>query len=287
MIDLISDGDPWVSETSGERLLFMLLQNHLEWRFLADTLQGTGLRLGRRFSSLTSFFVGASILHLQQRLLRLAHDVREQYPLDRSQQVTTLRARSCDTIQLTPLEYKGDFGVFIEEVLASAEQMPKEPSRGLKRTVIRNSPNYCYSCGREFGAFFEDAPEGLKPTVDHVWPRALGGDTIEANLLPACGACNSAKGHIAAWQMAWIQPIVFADIDEAHALGSLAKEAKMALHVRAAMSYAQQNGSSLKEAFLAIGPREPPVRIDSEQGFDFFNLRVHDESRTSVTWTPN
>ncbi|MFZ2998549.1 MULTISPECIES: hypothetical protein [unclassified Sphingobium] len=53
------------------------------------------------------------------------------------------------------------------------------------------------------------------------------------------------------------------------------------------MSYAQVNGSSLKDALLAIGPREAPVRIDADQGYDFFNLRVHDVDRTSVNWTPN
>jgi len=287
MIDLMGGKDPWAASTSGERLLFMLLQNHKEWRFLADTLQQTGLRLGRRFGGLTNFFVGASVLHLQQRLLRLAHDVRDQFPLDRYQQTKTLRARACDIIQLTPLEYSGDFGALIGEILTSAEQMPKEPSPGLKRVVIKNSPDYCYSCGRHFGAVTEDAPGGLAPTVDHLWPRALGGDSVEENLLPACGACNSAKGHIAAWQMAWIQPIVFSDIDEVNALRSLPKEAKMALHVRAAMVYAQQRGSSLKDAFLTIGPLEAPARIDGDQGFDFFNLRVHDESRTDVRWEPN
>lgn len=287
MINLISDNDSWVSSTSGERLLFMLLQNHKEWRYLTEVLQETGLRLGRRFGGLTDFFVGSSVLHLQQRLLRLGHDVRDQYPLDRSEQISVLRARTCDVIQLTPIEYQGDFGDLIQEVLISAEQMPKEPSSGLKRLVIKNGPDCCYSCGRQFGVIYKDAPSGLTPTADHIWPRALGGDTIEDNLLPACGSCNSFKGHIAAWQMVWMQPIVFADVDEQNGLRSLAREAKIALHTRAAMIYAQQNGTTLKDAFLAIGPREAPVRIDIEQGYDFFNLRVHDEAYTNVSWVPN
>ena len=48
------------------------------------------------------------------------------------------------------------------------------------------------------------------------------------------------------------------------------------------MTYAHKNGSTLRDALLAIGPREPPVRIDPDQGYDFFNLRVHDDIRTSV-----
>jgi hypothetical protein len=166
--------------------------------------------------------------------------------------------------------------------------MPKEPSSSLKKLVIGNAKS-CYSCGRLFGSIFLDAPapDGLQATADHIWPRALGGDTIESNLLPACPSCNSFKGHIAAWQMAWIQPVVFADVDEVNGLKSLQVDVKMALHIRAAMAYAQRNGSSLKDALLAIGPRESPVRIDVDQGYDFFNLRVHDAVRTSVNWTPS
>jgi 5-methylcytosine-specific restriction endonuclease McrA len=200
-----------------------------------------------------------------------------------------LRQRACDVIQLTPIEYNGNYGALIEEILNSAEQMPKQPSPGLKRLAIKNGPKACYSCGRLFNTPYEDAPlpDGLKATADHIWPKALGGDTIEENLLPACGSCNSAKGHIAAWQMAWIQPVVFADVDEVSGLKTLQREVKMALHVRAAMSYAQQNKTTLRYAFLAIGPRESPSRIDSDQGYDFFNLRVHDNIRTGVNWTPN
>lgn len=80
MIELIGDGDPWVATTSGERLLFMLLRDHQEWRVLADTLKDARLRIGQRDDNMSCFFVGASVLHLQQWPLRLAHDVRDQVP---------------------------------------------------------------------------------------------------------------------------------------------------------------------------------------------------------------
>src|SRR3954463_6630731 len=32
-------------------------------------------------------------------------------------------------------------------------------------------------------------------TLDHVQPRVRGGDRSEGNLVTACGACNTLKGH--------------------------------------------------------------------------------------------
>jgi 5-methylcytosine-specific restriction endonuclease McrA len=45
----------------------------------------------------------------------------------------------------------------------------------------------CVYCGECFPA------EAL--TVDHVEPRARGGDRSGGNLVTACGPCNTAKGH--------------------------------------------------------------------------------------------
>jgi len=41
--------------------------------------------------------------------------------------------------------------------------------------------------------------EGATLSVDHVEPRALGGDNSRGNLVTACRVCNREKGHLAAW----------------------------------------------------------------------------------------
>lgn len=35
---------------------------------------------------------------------------------------------------------------------------------------------------------------GGRPVVDHIVPRAAGGQTVPENLCPACHACNESKG---------------------------------------------------------------------------------------------
>lgn len=284
MIEFIGDEDPWVATTAGERLLFMLLRHHREYDFLVKTLTGAQLRLGGRFADMSNFFVGSSVLHLMQRMVKLAKDVVGERD-ERLDQVHLLRSRLCDVL-ITPLEFGGHFGDLVQEILVSAEQSTKDIKPGLRDRLAKHGRPDCYSCGREFGVTAEGDDEPLVRTADHVWPRSLGGDTSVENLLLACHACNNAKEHIAAWQMAWLQPAVFTESDGGTGLRGLRRENKMALHMRAAMAYAHQNGSTLRDAYLAIGPRVDPVRLDDDQGFDFFNLRVHDEVRTNVIWTP-
>lgn len=52
----------------------------------------------------------------------------------------------------------------------------------LRREVLERDNYYCVYCGDEATA------------VDHVFPRCIGGITVERNLVAACKSCNSRKG---------------------------------------------------------------------------------------------
>ena len=58
----------------------------------------------------------------------------------------------------------------------------------MKRQRIFERDAYrCVYCGQQFPS------EEL--TVDHVEPRVRGGDRSDGNLVTACTACNTLKGH--------------------------------------------------------------------------------------------
>jgi hypothetical protein len=58
----------------------------------------------------------------------------------------------------------------------------------MKRNGIFERDGYrCVYCGTQFPA------EEL--SLDHVHPRVRGGDRSEGNLVTACRACNTLKGH--------------------------------------------------------------------------------------------
>jgi 5-methylcytosine-specific restriction endonuclease McrA len=58
----------------------------------------------------------------------------------------------------------------------------------LQRSGIFDRDDYrCVYCGERFAA--DDL------TIDHVQPRVRGGDHSGGNLVTACRACNTLKGH--------------------------------------------------------------------------------------------
>lgn len=275
MLRLIGNPAPWRPTTAGERLLFLLLSRQREWQLLRDRLEESPrLELCNRFSDFSEFFVGSLALNVHQRLVRLSRSVRELVE-NRDLQVRKIRERMVQDLGVMPLSFTGDLGELADTALTCAEVAERHQiSMSLQREVLRTAPRYCYSCGNTFEGDFE-------LTCDHLWPASLGGDTVASNLLPACQFCNQVKQHSAVWQMSWLQPAVYAST-----FGDIPRQVKLGLHLRAAMQFAATNGATLKDAFLAIGPREDPVQIDPCDGFDFFNMRVHDEVRTSVRWLP-
>ena len=58
-------------------------------------------------------------------------------------------------------------------------------------TYRQKGRNKCYYCGR-----VNSEIEPLKITLDHIYPRSLGGPTIPQNLIPACRKCNSTKENM-------------------------------------------------------------------------------------------
>jgi 5-methylcytosine-specific restriction endonuclease McrA len=58
-----------------------------------------------------------------------------------------------------------------------------------RREIINAWDGACAYCGCR--------PE--KVTLDHVIPKAKGGTTDRANLVPACSSCNVSKNHCDVW----------------------------------------------------------------------------------------
>ncbi len=67
------------------------------------------------------------------------------------------------------------------------DQMVHRPRMQVKLTrheVFRRDKNTCQYCGRRSGNL----------TLDHVWPKHLGGEHTWTNVVAACPSCNHRKG---------------------------------------------------------------------------------------------
>ena len=63
--------------------------------------------------------------------------------------------------------------------------------RPLRARIFARDGHRCVYCGEVF------APALL--SLDHVQPRARGGDNSSGNLVTCCLACNARKGSLPAW----------------------------------------------------------------------------------------
>lgn len=81
--------------------------------------------------------------------------------------------------------------------IEGSELVSKRVTKNSFRREIINAWNGCCAyCGCE--------PE--KITLDHVVPKAKGGTTDRANLVPACACCNVSKNHCDVWAWYHAQP---------------------------------------------------------------------------------
>lgn len=132
----------------------------------------------------------------------------------------------------------------------------------------------CYICGTALN--FETAQVIDSYTLEHIWPSAYGGDSIEENFLPACDSCNSKKKrHFATWAMPAIQSLQLGLSPTEQRLGEIEGSYKFSLHYRAARRLAVEKRISMKDAFIEIGPWSDVRLLDAGDVADFFNLANH------------
>jgi hypothetical protein len=143
----------------------------------------------------------------------------------------------------------------------------------LRAWAMKSHPR-CYICGTYLD--FTVPQQQNSYTLEHIWPRAYGGNSIEENLLPACDSCNSRKKrHFATWVMPAVQSLLLGIAPGEQRLSEIEGSYKFSLHYRAAQKLAAAERLSMKQAFLRIGPWTD-VRIrDADDVADFFNLENH------------
>ena len=118
--------------------------------------------------------------------------------------------------------------VTLEVVLMVDDLSRQSLPISVRRRVLEAGGNRCHYCGSEL------PPPGRQAQVDHRKPARRGGGDEEANLVPACGSCNAAKGAMAedrfreyvvqrsvAWRAATLLSAILAVFPEWHDMPAL------------------------------------------------------------------
>tara|TARA_R110002020_G_C15840921_1_gene735155 strand:+ start:19 stop:537 length:519 start_codon:yes stop_codon:yes gene_type:complete len=82
----------------------------------------------------------------------------------------------------------GEYKLPAAIVLVRFVYLPYDDSMPSRRNVFKRDNWTCQYCG-----FISKNPKSL--TIDHVYPKCMGGGTQWTNLVTACPKCNSKKGN--------------------------------------------------------------------------------------------
>jgi hypothetical protein len=257
--------------TAGERLCNFLNHRLLAggaWNDLELLLNTTG-----RSKQLVAFFRQVAAVTLTGRIVAAGISISDISSIDdvAFQKLFTEHLR--DTVGI-PHRFLNEFYRFsYRAVEAATRPIPVSVQKKIRSwAMVRHQ--WCYMCGKSLDFNQNDPVRGY--TLEHIWPRSYGGDSIEENFLPACQSCNSRKkSNFATWAMPAIQSLLYGIAPEEQRLEEIHGSFKFSLHYRAAQERAMQKRSTLKDAFLEIGPWTSTRFVDADDVSDFFNLENH------------
>lgn len=292
----------WKPITKGEQLLHLLVTQVAELNAL-ETGSKEWLSGIPRAQSIGRFLNGVVFLHIFGRLLQVAKAYRTKHVNNEEhclQLIETFLIDKLNITRATCLVFEQIAPLALDAARASSKSS-HAVSRGKKIEIREEFKGKfcCYSCGAPLDPYeknkevahpkepWRKIPNPRYSEYEHIWPHSFGGDTIVSNLAPVCLPCNDAKENSISWEWTLVQALLPSAemgrgiLDSKHTPRAI----KMSLHTRAALVYACTNGTTLKDAFRTIGPRNKDVAvIDADDTPDFFNLRVHDEIHTGVNW---
>jgi hypothetical protein len=155
---------------------------------------------------------------------------------------------------------------------AAKTALKDELPTAMKKAVWRFEPANCYLCG----VVLVTTGNGHdKRSVDHLWPRALGGQSIIENLMPCCNDCNCTKKHDITWAWGPVQStyetIATANTNPAHAIRLSLGLARLMF----AAEGADRSGGgprTLKEAAKYIGTAIPKLDLDLRRPYTYLEL---------------
>ena len=257
----------WVYETNGQYFAGYLLRNHVDGESLSRHVPQWLLSTGRG-DEWSEAFHEMAVLHLARRLIAAAAVIVSRSPDWDSLVELEIKQMILDTMTVDYFEVPTIYERLAPAVRSARQNIGTGIRRELEGEARRISP-WCYLCGAELD-FVEDGPTAF--SLDHVWPRAYGGNSDPENLIATCKSCNERKSDVPSWALYPVQALVAGYQLDSTEIEELPKEIRFAVLARTAATRARSEGLSLKEAFVLMGRPASPSIADLSVSVDVFNL---------------
>lgn len=262
--------------TAGEKLVFYLdsqILNSIPWGIIEKHLLRTG-----RSIELCHFFREVTCVGVASRLIvagnSLIHEnaIQSNAPQDDPILQRKLKEYVEDRLLILGAERERLMRLLTEALRQSRRSRTPDVVKQDLLEFAKNSHRHCYLCGGRLDFNTTGQPDSY--TREHVWPKAWGGDSEIDNLLPACKKCNDEKKNRQTWVMSDIQALLL-QFSPFPSLQSLKGSHSFSLHCYAARKLAARKRTTLKQAYLRLGPWTDVRLKDENEVADFFNLENH------------
>lgn len=256
-----------VYQTNGEYFAEFLRRNHIDTSSAARLIPRSLVATGRG-NEWSDALHEMAVLHLARRLIAAAVSIISlsaewDYAVEQEIKQMMLFTMTIDYFVV---------GEIYERLAPAVRSVRQGISNGVRSELeaeARRSTPWCYLCGADID-FDTEGPTAF--SLDHVWPRAYGGNSDSENLLPSCKSCNERKANVPSWALYPIQALVAGYQLDSTELARMPKEMRFSVQTRAAAAFAREHRTSLKEAFVAMGRPDLPSVVDASSSIDVFNL---------------
>lgn len=79
--------------------------------------------------------------------------------------------------------------LLLDRCLTTSDDEPTDHVKARLKRKAREAGQFCFVCGEELD--YTNSNPKLSATVDHIWPRSMGGGSHTDNLQVACQRCNN------------------------------------------------------------------------------------------------
>lgn len=262
----------WKPMTWGEEL-FLNLYDDLGSRISTTGPSDIGLDFLSNGAAFANFSRIAATSEVFTRCLRSGMLTYKQTPDTRPEQY--IRNLRRDVELPGRLLQNSKFG----ERLRQASRVAAERKRNdqIEHNATKDLPPICYLCGV---GLTNKHNTRSKRTIEHVWPLALGGETLEANLLLACSDCNSKRGDFATWAMGPVQSTRFVQSSNNVDTHTPSETLRFSLGLARVLSSAQPLGRrrepmTLRDASIKVTPAIPTLTLTRDRIYTYFELIEH------------